>query len=1616
MSQNAPLQAGVTNAYGGALPGLAASPEFQSMSQEDKSIDLVRKIRRIDPSFAQLPTGVQLDFVKQKVLPVVQNIKPQNELQRFVEGAERGVNPTDFRPATNPSAAYEIGKALGNFGGQIGSGVAGKLVGKAIGSGAGLLTGPEGAALGGAIGENVGQVGGQTLFATASRQAEMQRQARQNFDVAPKPYELSELARTLPIDLATSSVGHFLPTGKTPIQKVLFGTASGAGISGAASAADQLSRTGRVDTKELWSQMAFGALTGAAVPVASAVAPKVLRASARYQKYLDSKTVVRGGRRAQRGFIGVPPEEQNQALNDIFPNGKPEGFNLEEERRPVKGFHRRQYNSELTNELVKDTPLNAEQQAVNAEVDKAVQEGRISDIDDEISKARQAGNQVRVQLLYNAAASHPGMDETTSRYYNQRSQNYRSQTATSLRAAQEDPRIKARNELIQAVVEKGKTKDGEIKSGELEKLTNEALKILEDSYRELFKIAARLLKQVDKTAPKKVRKSTPKKSGGKGTAPVPKKSKVSRDKTRELLARAFAEDVDKEPGQRKDQTAGMSPEEKEVYLWAKARLRDRRWLSRQLKPRKKGQLNLLSPEERKLTAVERDLYRRMKDTQKAKIKRQKGEDKIRELLARAIAEDFSQSKPLKAGVEKDAWMTPEQKAVNDFAKRRIRDRKWLANQLKLKGYKPKESLTLEQRSLTEAERNLVRQKPPVLNLRIQKVKASARRRNPSDIKTGKDLKDAWLAVSDLNKPPRLKKTAEQLRNQRETRLALETIDQRQERLLKAAATHIGTLERSLNPQGQLALKVKQQLSKDITEGLALLSPQMQQHYKDLLAQQFKAHIDAKYGPKTRSTPKLKTTLDRLFELKSDGVLDPEHMDYALKGAIESHVMKTQDFQEFNQLLDRLEEPGLSSNELLRREALLQKFIFDRKAVGVWDKYINFRYMGMLLQAATQARNYVDGLGYAFFRTGILNTAEAGYDKALGVATGRRTIKLRVNKADRDFFHANEPGLRDELSNLAFDLKNGTNTSRTKYGDVANNRGLQRGFLPEKLDTPLQSGVRTLFSAQDRFNYALGYEQAFLSELAIYRKAEGKYPVKGSQSYEVLKARAEARAAETNYTNRGVVESGLNALQKGVTYGGDAIGQGLGLMKEGESLQLGRFTQPFTTILGNSSTKPLELIPGLGAFGIYVNRAFQAKVNKVPIDHQNTVAHILAAQSIGLVIGAGGVGALTPFLYQMGYHHVYIQGNAKKQTKGMNRLQSDVGATSNSFNMTAFFRFFSKGAKDFNDMEPQSGDTYLPMRGYGTIDSIMRAGTATGAEDRANNKPAEPRGDLVKGIVAFAANNDAASGINRPFQTLSETRNPDTGEPDALWGTAKLAADTVGFKVPGQDLIPSTRKEPTDLLQVLENSNPITATLVPSAVGASGADEPRNTGAPTQYKGPETTSGFLYELAQKTGKESHVMQAIGKKLKSDDGDETVIPYKDRQQAQRSLNKAYYGLVEQVRTHETFNELDPRQQVQVLSRVKNDLTKAFMATAFGVEFKGVTLRKTEGGYKMDWKDKAQRGAVDLVNNDTDHYESIIEKYIRNARDAQRLEERVKELRNSMRESDPELYHIRATGRRL
>lgn len=1579
-----PLQAGAkfdaSTAYGGALPAYSAAPQFTGMSEADQVIDLVQNIRQKDPAFRKMPTGQQIQYVQTTVLPAVKALPKLGAVEDFQQGLVKPLAVTDYAPPVHPnSAPYQLGNAITQLVGGTVSTVTGAGIGAAAGAPAGGIGAIPGALIGGALGAGT--------FASAQRPAQVMRERNASFQARNKALEVQDALKGAALDYAVGAIAQKLPGGNSLAGKILKGAAGGAVLSGGSSAADQYLKTGKVDADSVFQNALHGGLLGGVVPAGVHIAPRALRAGLEYQQNLERRTVVRGNRRAQIGGVGrIPDPEVEAALDDIFP-----------------GTRKRQYNGEVTDETVPIQPTKPMQEAANKQVEAAVRAKDVDGIDLAIKLHIERGEEAEANSLLTARKNLTQLTPFQEADFLKASKDYRTRLALALQASQNDPMYKAqqaREELIDLVVEnKGKLQEDNVTGKELQATITEVEQVMGSIFKDMFKLAARLFRKTVKatkvSVPRKVRASKPKPK--EVWNPKPTLRRAGRFNTKKTIPHGEA------PGQldlfgntEDPRRPGMKLENKVIDEGQHA-LQARLERKEAIKQERKRQLDAatykgIKPKQLKLNVREKPPEEADYSTHK--------------LLARAFAEDVDQAK--KAAKDPTADMSEDEKATYLFAKARLRDRKWLATQLKLKRYKEPKPLTLEQRKLTSTERALYLNKPKELKLRLKKVSDNPQRA-----------------------PKRL---VEKVRLSKQQRRDLETIDQQQARLQRQAMSIMKDTENKLNPQLKLSLQVKRDASRDFEAALNTLTPEakarvtaqlkelsrrrafkaldaklraggakapgetLQETYDRLeplmsdkekyeyqarISQRAKERYLRRIAPKNKTKARLsRTTLDRLMEAYGHKVMNPDVLDAAMGTAAKAHVIASSDYAELNSLLDKLAQPGITANENRRLEAQLQKFFEDRKHVGLWAKYINLRYTGQLIQVSTQTRNYLDGIGYGALRIGILNNGRALIDKGIsGALRTKRTTAIRFTKADYEFLKSKDTTIVDDVKNIGYDLKHGTNTANNLQGKVLGSSGVKRGILPRKIDEPLQRTFLAITNTGDRIVGSVADTQAKLSELAVFRRLEKRYPT--DEEWKILKARAENEASHANYTNRGMVADGLNVVQKGLTKLADPLARGAGWIKKDESLELGRLFQPYTTILGNSSTKPLELIPGFGAFGIYANRFYEANVTDVPIQHQKVVSHILMAQGLGLLIGAGGIGGASNFMYQLGYHKVYIQGTDKGDSRPSNDLKKEVGASSNRFNFTAYLRFWGNGAKSFNDLDAKTGDTYLPTQGYNTIDSIMRAGTAPGAEDQKKGVPADPNRhdigqNLKTAISAWGANNDALSGVNRPIETLTTTRNKDTGEVDWVRGAAKLGLDAVGLKIPLQDSIPSPQRDPSTLGEMALNAFPGTSALVPAKVGVDGEDQMKNPGTPTTFKGPETTSGYLYALQQETHKETHLMQMITKNLEIDK-QKVPIEYKDRAKGQRALNRNYFALVEIARSETDLETLPPAQQVDVLSKIKNDVMKSYVAAKFHKPITKPGLVKGESGFKIDFKFDQSQGAKALYHENIEAYQGIIKQYV-------------------------------------
>lgn len=1354
--------------------------------------------------------------------------------------------------------------------------------------------------------------------------------------------------------------------GKGPTTKALSALGMGYGADVAMQAQDQYARTGQVDASAMIPGIAT--VFGPSVALGAHYAPQlaqVLRlgakATGRATQEAFSPAQGSGLRSASRGRVGFGGEPP-------ILKGRAEYTDLE---RTVPTRQRGEW-------VGRHNPmkLSQMQQDANAAVSEMLDAGKGSEILYQISSHEHAGEGEQAQALMQAALA-PGNVERLPAGAKDLLEAYRKTRITSsaraLALVQQDPIVKAKMDLLDAALEGGSVDIAEEvhQAGELVKTSiTDAYGAIMQAMIENFKRAlAALEKNVEKPGAR-YRK----------TGEVKPKARVRLRATKQ------------KPFELKIQTVDEVKVAEEALAAKKKELEDALIVeAKKNKPRgpKVRQLKLA------LGSVERE------------------QDRIKRALARVLADDPTIPREVKP--RPAAQRSPEEQAVLDFIRERSAAKAYIRRKLGTDKRAPKAP---REYKFTAIERKLLAK---VEEKRLAEIEA----------------RKAQLKL----KPPRI-------RAARAQRQARADVAKAQEALRRKAMTAIARLERQLNVQTKLPLKIPKNADQTLVDALKTLSPEMQAYFYELTARKTtaaafdaldrrlraaerprvsttreslaamierlrpqmtpaaQAQLDARVtaiekrrflrsyeAARTPSKRTAVTLLDRLLQAHKFDLLTPNNkglvdaiMERAKRSVIE---LDSKDWTTLNELVAAASDSSLDPYSRRVAVAAFQHFVADRTPVHPLARLVHARSAGLLLQRATQTANVLDGLlmmGYFKAPYGLFRgVGESIATLALSHDTQAALDRLRVLKISDEvkaYRAKNQTSLLDELRLIWHDLKTGDNTQAANLGDVYD-VGRYHAVLPQKWKGVAQAdaAVRMATSGLDRLNYRMAFLDTLDRELELARLAgkregltlEEALPAPGSDEYKAILQTAADNAQYVTYTTPGIATSAIGGIRKGFDRGVDAVGRKVGLLKKDQSFELGSLLLPFIRVSVNAPLRAYEMLPGIGLLGGGANRIFWAATNPGKTGGkfvEQAAGQLVASQITGLLLyGGQAVSHYKDAAYWMGYYDVYdVPDPTVKMSSARRDVREGSGYAPGTINVDAIGRYLASANPE--DLAQQQSDRRFFVANISALSNALLFLTAEGRRDR----PVDQQNLMTAGVntardVIMA--NDATRGINRIVNNLTQARDPETGETGNPWaGVAKEAADVMGFKIPGQDLLPRTIPNPQSISQLLTSRMPQTPLLgglaSPPRLDAEG--NPKVVDGLLQ-KAPEGTpipgtednySYFMLNLANKTGSEAHLLGPIARTLTAPDDSGAMVTLHltnaQRYAAEKAIKPQYVEAVTRVAALPRFAKLSPESQVRVLSKIRGDIIHAYQLREFNAKMSKTSVERAKAynrGLAVYWE---------------------------------------------------------------
>lgn len=1580
---------------------------LSGLDTKDQTEALRQLLSGQDPNFASEATDTQTQIIQQQVIPQIQaatepsnteTIKPFRA-EEFYSPGQRVLNllggaSTGILKGILPDERIE---APNSFDPLTGMAEAATRLPTALVSGiiGGVLTGGAYNAAAGGVQAN-----------TRNRKAQGDALRAGNFEVA-RQIAKANAPSTLG-NAGYSFLGARLPGafGANAATRITTGAAMGYPQDLADQAIDQFAGTGRVDTSQINFMPGFNTVLGGGVQAGMHYAPKLARSVGNKDNAYD---LIRAGltRTAQKVGRSARTPQYGRMLTGVpKPDNAPEGLPIQGDFQ--RGVTERQYAGQQTGEIVPMISTSAMQDEATKAVSDAIGGGKPGVIQGWVGHFEQGGDDLRANAIRQGALEpvnfnrlDPDMQEAVLTAHKEAA----SRTGRELQSFQNNPLYRTREEFLDAALTDNPDKPptGINAAGE------EVQDLVEDSFKDLFNILVNAFKLTARRARR-----------AEGGTNVPEK-------------------VSRTPKTPKAPTEAKEPKPRgEKPFRLRVKTIDETKIEAQQVQQKRKRLETALAKETGKKAPNTERVRQLKLGLGAVEKR---EDQIRMLLARAITEDPTQPRAPRKPKTK-VGVTPDQQTVEEFAKERLRAKAYIRKRLEAR--KGKQPIAKKPYKFTQTERELIekldaqqkadkqnqlrlvakRVKEPTVAQALEKQRAAMKKAHENELNARR--REAMSALikleKELNVQTKLslgvKKTVRGVSADALATLSPEELAYYYDMVArKNRAMLFDKLERRLKAGERVGVRAK---GESLDELYKRMEPSMTQGERNAYGarktaigrRRYLNRLTKKSAPKTR-----RTVLERLTEAQGHdllGATTPEVLDALMGQAKRATVMRGEDWKKLNAYITAATDPTLTPRDARRAAAMLDRFIFDHQSTSLFRKWISFRTQGLLLQGITQMRNWLDmGSYWVHYRgphAALRELGEFAYStlyKSEYEGAGKRGLIIRRSKEAKAFYKEHELTAGDEVQNVLFDMANGTNTARNWAGDVFRPQGLTASFVHttaegqvadamRSTDKKLGGTIRAIVGGGDRVAYASIYEASLTKEIEIYRRVMGELPDPKSDVYANMRKIAEREAEQGTMTSEGGVSNILTGTRDLITKQVDKLA---GIDDPAQSTGAGALVLPFTHVVGNMALRPLEMVPVAGALGIHFNRRMQADLRKVPAYNRNAFGQIFASQMTGLVLtgAAGGIG--NEMLYAAGYYGAF-QVEPREKTIEAEETKTQAGFRRGTINVTAFSRYMSSG--DPEDFIAEPGDATFYILGLNTWSMPMLYMTAPGREDYRNGAEYKPRAGLTDiprnvatGTLSMFTENDAMSGFTRPIATVANARNADTGELDPLGtGVPAVAADMLGFKIPGGDMFPAPVRAPSNPLEQVATRLPFVDRLVPERLDVEGNPMMKQ-GLFGRIGDRNGYAGFMNSLRAQTGKANHLLGSLPRKVTvTDEGQEASVMLTKRQrlEAERQLKPQYVGLVQQVRANPQFETLAPEQQVHVLSRVKNDMTRAYLAKEYDKPITQASY-SMDGGVNLHLDDAP--GAKALYNGRVD-YTAIINLYIANATKDQVNQEVTRQLR--------------------
>lgn len=1400
------------------------------------------------------------------------------------------------------------------------------------------------------------------------------------------------------------------------VKQALTGAAMGYPQDIADQALEQYAATGRVDMSRIDYRPGFNTLLGGAIPAgihfgANATARNTAYDALRAGVSRAASTVRQRGRVAHGGFmrVGGPHDEPGQLHLDLgqAPPAPPPETPLQGDYR--RGTTERQYAGAATGETVPRISTSAMQADADAAVQQAVADGNPQVLQGWISHFESQGDALRANAIRQAAIDPDTITKLPADMAAQISREHEAAASDAgrlLQSYQNNPLYRQQREFVSAGVEnlsKRKVKVVEDGAADLEEL-------VDDSFGQLFTVILDTFKLFVEMprAPKKV------KATGSRNGKLSKKGRIAEPKVE-------------------------TPGEPKALRLRRKTVRESEVEARQLEQRRKRLEAALEKESRK-AAPRGERVRQLK-LGLGQVERR--ERQIKMLLARALAKDPTQ--PRAPRPQRTINLTPEQQKVQEFARERLRAKNFIRRKLESANGERK-PIVRRPYQFTAAERELLE-------------RVEAQRKEAAELRK----------LLRVKKVKELTAEAAATRQQQKVRAALDAETARQR---KSALSAITRLERVVNKQLQLPLNVKRSMQALTQEAMNTLSPEELAYFYDLVERRNRAKLHAaldrrlalshargdtpreslrelyerlapnmtpqeraRYEQAVNTVERRKfldrltrrgsvrvkrKLLDRLMDAQGHDLLNastPEVFGTLIGDVKAAMAMNTEDWRKLNAYAKAAADPMLAPKDRIRANALIEKLIADQKNEPLLRKWLTFRAMGMLFQSGTQAKNYLDQtISWAGFRlgSGLRELGSFAYSRVYGneygiEGGGNRGLILRTSQATKDFYTQHELGVKDELQNMGYDLRAGTNTTRARGGDINASAQPRRTILHTRLQGPVGDALRAadhwgggifraVLSGSERVAFADAYRVQLSHDIEVHYRVTGEMPDVKSETYKLMRENAVRTAEQVTLTNRGAVATVTHGIQRGLTEGGDYVGRRFFGLKPGQSYGAGELAIPFATVPANAWLRPLELVPVAGALGIGGNRAVVAKDGY--FNSHQVFGEVFASQMTGLALTAGAAGQ--GMMYAAGYYGAVNIRDQERVLAAEQNAQA-AGRGRGTINSTAFGRYWASGNPQ--DFIAQENDVVFNMAGIGAMFAPLAYLTAPGRRDAKDGREFTARTnehtftDVAAGAASALFQNDSFRGLNRLPDIIANTRNPDTGELDPGLGAAMAATDFTGFRIPGSDLVEQPIREPRTVPEMFLNRIPFADQAVPARTTPEGIPMTKHgaIGMVSRVAGAESYAGYMNILRHETGKTGHLFGSLPRRVTvtSADGTPTtaLLSKQERTDAGNALKVDYATWVERARQEPTFAELGVEQQVSVLARIKNDIIRAYLArpwTSPDGKSTRPAQRLLKARYSVDsginLPNPADSGAYMLYTGEVDQYANFIRRYIRDAQKAQ------------------------------